>query len=88
VSTNPGERLFALTPALPYLRATCLVRAVTAAFVAYSGGPRSCFNAPATPTRPRGPHSGSARESSLPAGPAPRLQNRNLCPNSATTPAN
>src|SRR6476619_3822856 len=43
---------------------------------------------PATPTRPRGPHSGSARESSLPAGPAPRLQNRNLCPNSATTPAN
>jgi hypothetical protein len=42
----------------------------------------------ATPTRPRGPHSGSARESSLPAGPAPRLQNRNLCPNSATTPAN
>ena len=42
----------------------------------------------ATPTSPRGPHSGSARESSLPAGPAPRLQNRNLCPNSATTPAN
>ena len=26
---------------------------------------------PATPTRPRGPHSGSARESSLPAGPRP-----------------
>ena len=50
---------------------------------------------PATPTRPRGPHSGSARESSLPAGPAPRLQNpqpmselrnhpRKLTPNSAT----
>jgi hypothetical protein len=49
----------------------------------------------ATPTRPRGPHSGSARESSLPAGPAPRLQNpqpmselrnhpRKLTPNSAT----
>ena len=27
-------------------------------------------------------------KSSLPAGPAPRLQNRNLCPNSPTTPAN
>ena len=50
---------------------------------------------PATPTRRRGPQSSSARESSLPAGPAPRLQNpqpmselrnhpRKLTPNSAT----
>ena len=47
------------------------------------------------PTRPRGPHSPSARESSLPAGPAPRPQNpqpmselrnhaRKLTPDSAT----
>ena len=72
----------------------CSVATATDAAVSRADAPTAPGDESPSPSAPhlaavaREYRAPSARESSLPAGPAHVLNIRNLCPNSATTPAN